>query len=103
MMPLFRIPFGKRNIPVVLCGVLLTETVIVFTGGRELINNEPHGYLIAVFIAGFVITLVKALVYEQLLVTKKPKHGLAYGLFGGLISWGAHMAAVFPLHGILQN
>ncbi|MDR0325106.1 MAG: hypothetical protein LBI19_03305 [Oscillospiraceae bacterium] len=103
MMLIYRIPLKGRNVLLLLCATLLTQTVLTLTAGRALISSGPMGAFFILFLAGFVLMVAKGLVYEQFLTAPHSKRALSYGIFAGLASWAAFAATLVPLNGFLQR
>ena len=103
MLPLFRIPLQRKNLLTVIYVNLPAQAVIVLTAGRALLNDGPMGGFFILFIAGFILMVAKALVYEHFLTAPNSKRSLSYGFFASLAVWAAFSFALSPLHTLLQR
>ncbi|MCL1807514.1 MAG: hypothetical protein FWG31_07415 [Oscillospiraceae bacterium] len=102
LLPVFKIPL-KGNAVRLLCVIFAAQIVQSIVISRSLAGPGPVWTIFILFFTGFVLMIVKALVYEQILKAKKGKQSLTYGVVATMVSWAVFSVALFPLHTFLDR
>ena len=85
LLPVFRIPL-KGNVIVLLCANFAAQAALSLIIGQGLSAAGPVWTLFILSFAGFVLMIVKGLVYEHFLKAPKSRQSLFYGFMAAFVS-----------------